>query len=129
MSADVGTSQIVEVSDHGHAVCTAQVNVPDGRPGTVQAFLRAESGHIAPGRRASLVDAVLDLPDVRSSTRLQATVPRGDGESLQRLRERCTSVTTHVAGCTVLVDAELALPLAVEPTLPRVPEARARAAR
>jgi len=69
--------------------------------------LHAESGHIPPGRRASLVDAVLDLPEVRSSARLEVAFRLGDTESLRRLQERCEEVTTHPAGWSALFDGNL----------------------
>src|SRR5665811_893171 len=63
---------------------------------------RAASGHIPPGSRARLVDAVLALPEVQDSQGLQATVPLGDAESLQRLRDRCEGMTTRPAGSSAL---------------------------
>jgi len=73
--------------------------------GTARTSLHAAAGHVAPGWRADLVDAVLDLPEVRASERLEATVPIGDGEFLDRLRERTTGAVTRPAGSTVLLDA------------------------
>lgn len=49
----------------------------------------------------------MDLPLVQSSERLEATVPLGDGESLQRLRERTEKLATRPAGSTALVDAQI----------------------
>ena len=69
--------------------------------------LRAESGHITPGRRASLVDAVLDRPEVRESARLEAAFPLGDAESLHRLEQRCEHVRTRPAGSSAIVEADL----------------------
>ena len=69
--------------------------------------LRAGPGHITPGRRASLVDAVLDLPEVQESARVEAAFRLGDGESLHRLRQRCEDVSTRPAGWSALVDANL----------------------
>ncbi len=60
-----------------------------------------------PGRRASLVDAVMDLPEVQASARLEATVPLGDTELLERLRQRTHNAVTRPAGCTALVDADI----------------------
>ena len=68
---------------------TAEVTTSEGSGGTAQPSLRAEPGHITPGRRASLVDAVLDLPEVQESARLEAAFRLGDGESLHRFQERC----------------------------------------
>ena len=42
---------------------------------------------------------------MRASERLEATVPIGDGEFLDRLRERTTGAVTRPAGSTVLLDA------------------------
>ncbi|HXL18204.1 MAG TPA: hypothetical protein VN961_11865, partial [Streptosporangiaceae bacterium] len=69
--------------------------------------LRAESGHITPGSRASLVDAVLDLPEVQDCARLEAAFPLGDWESLHRLEQRCADVSIHPAGASALVEATL----------------------
>ena len=69
--------------------------------------MRAESGHITPGRRASLVDAVLDLPEVRESARLEAAFPLGDTDSLHRLQQRCEHVRTRPAGSSAIVEADL----------------------
>jgi hypothetical protein len=75
--------------------------------GIAYASLRAAPGHIRPGRRASLVDALMDLPEVRASTRMQATIPLGDVELLQRLRERTQNPVTRAAGSTALLDAAI----------------------
>jgi hypothetical protein len=99
--------QHVEVSDGGRTVAAAEVTTPEGSGGTARALLRAEAGHIAPGRRASLVDAVLDLPEVRESARLEAALPLGDSESLHRLQQRCEDARTHPAGSSAIVEADL----------------------
>ena len=75
--------------------------------GTVRTSLLPSSGHTPPGSRASLVDAVMDQPEVQASSRLEATVPLGDAESLERLRERTKDAVTRPAGSTALVDADI----------------------
>jgi hypothetical protein len=101
------TSRHVEIKDGDQTVAAAEVTTSQEADGTAQASLRAASGHIAPGSRASLVDAVMDLPEVRASARLEATVPLGDGESIERLRERTDDTATRSAGSTALVDAKI----------------------
>ena len=98
--------QRVEVSDDDRTVATAEVTT-EGSGGTARVTLRAEPGHITPGRRASLVDAVLDLPEVQESARLEAAFPLGDSESLHRLQQRCEDVSTRPAGWSALIDADL----------------------
>jgi len=97
----------VEVSDGDRVVASAQVDTSPDTPDTAQASLHAESGHLPVGTRASLVDAVLDLPELQGGTHLEATVPLGDAESLQGLRERTDHMTTRAAGASALIDAEL----------------------
>ena len=104
---DPATSRHVEIKDGDQTVAAAEVTTSQPSGGTAQASLRAASGHIAPGRRASLVDAVLDLPEVQASGHLKAAVPLGDGESLERLRERTDDSTTRPAGSTALVEADI----------------------
>jgi hypothetical protein len=101
-------SRHVEVKDGDQTVAAAEVMSLQNAGGTtVRTSLLPSSGHAPPGSRASLVDAVLDLPEVQGSSRLEATVPLGDAESLERLRERTEDVVTRPAGSTALVDANI----------------------
>lgn len=104
---DRNRHQRIEVTDDDHPVAAADVITPEGPGGTATASLRAEAGHITPGRRANLVDAVLDLPEVQQSEHLKAVFPLGDTESLLRLKERCEDVSTRPAGSSAILEAEL----------------------
>jgi hypothetical protein len=95
----------VEVKDGDQTIAAAEV--AEHGDGTVRASLLPSSGHTPPGSRSSLVDTVMDQPEVRTGSRLEATVPLGDAESLQRLRERTEDAVTRPAGSTALVDADL----------------------
>jgi hypothetical protein len=97
----------VEVKFGDQTVAAAEVRPLERAEGIVRTTLHPSSGHIPPGSRASLVDAVLDLPEVQASSRLEATVPLGDSESLERLRERTEDLVTRPAGSTALVDADI----------------------
>ena len=95
----------VEIKDGDQTVAAAEVSQqPAGRPAR---RCTPRPGTCAPGRRADLVDAVVDLPEVQASSRLEATIPLGDGETLDRLRERTEETTSRAAGSTALVDASL----------------------
>jgi hypothetical protein len=95
----------VEIKDGDQTVAAAEVSRQPG--GTTRASLHAAAGHIAPGRRADLVDAVVDLPEVQECARLEATIPLGDTETLDRLRERTEDTTSRAAGSTALVDGSV----------------------
>ena len=98
--------QTVTIEDDGRLVASAQVH-PTDRAGVVHTDLHTESGPLPPATRAHLVDAVLEHPDVHSAHHLVATMPLGDTEMLQRVRERCADVEAHAAGATKIVDARL----------------------
>jgi hypothetical protein len=97
------TPRHVELWDNGQVVAAAEVIMAAG--GTARTSLHAASGHVAPGWRRDLVDAVMDLPEVRASRRLEATIPLGDGELLGRLRERTRDAVARPVGSTILIDA------------------------
>jgi hypothetical protein len=100
-------SHHIEVKEGEQTVATAEVTTLDDAEGTVRASLLPSSGPAPPGSRAGLVDAVMDLPEVQASSRLQATIPLGDADSLQRLRERTEDTVIRSAGSTALVDADI----------------------
>jgi hypothetical protein len=88
-------------------VTSAGIGAPADRSQPVRAVLQARSGHIPPGSRSALVDAVIDSPEVQDRDRLVASVPLGDAESLLRLQDRCDDVTSRAAGSTAIVEADL----------------------
>jgi hypothetical protein len=100
-------SHRVEVKDGDQTVAAAEVTKIEHADGTIRTSLLPPSGPTPQGSRASLVDAVMDLPEVQASSRLEATIPLGDAESLERLRERSEDTVTRAAGSTALVDADL----------------------
>jgi hypothetical protein len=100
-------SRRVEVKDEDKTVAAAEVTPPDDPEGAVRTSFLPSRGATPPGSRARLVDAVMDLPEVQASPRLEATVPLGDSESLEQLRERTEETVTRPAGSTALVDARI----------------------
>jgi hypothetical protein len=105
---DPETSRHVEVrDDDDHTAAVAEVTTARGPDGTVRASMYAKSEHVRPGDRAALVDEVMGLPEVKASGRVEAAVPLGDAESVERLRERTDDAVLRAAGGTTLLDANL----------------------
>jgi hypothetical protein len=98
-------SRHIEVTDENRMVAAADVAASGDPGGTARTSLRAESGHVRPGKRSDLVDAVMALPEVQASARLEASVPLGDSETLERLHQRTEETVTRPAGSTALVEA------------------------
>jgi len=87
--------QHIVIHDDGRLLAEAVV---ESHPDLVDAMLRVEAGHIAPGTTTRLVDAVLDLIQVPPGTPLEMTFPTGQAEMLEQIRRRCPDLTTRVAG-------------------------------
>ena len=96
----------IQVEVDGHVVAAARVSQTDD-PEVVRSAMHVESGHLPAGSRTKLVDAVLEDPQVSAASHLAASVPTGDTELLDRLRERARSIEIRAAGATALVEADL----------------------
>jgi hypothetical protein len=106
--ADPKTPRHIEIKDEGgDTVAEAEVTTARGPEGTVRTSMHAKDPYVRRGYRADLVDAVMDLPEVQASDRVEAAIPCGDGESLQRLRERTEGLQARVAGATTLLDGDI----------------------
>ena len=97
----------VTVEEDGHVVAEASVRI-HAQDRSVQADLHLEAGHLPVGIRTRLVDAVLDRTAAAPGTRLDVTLPAGDGEILDRLRERCDALQTRPAGASCLATGSVA---------------------
>lgn len=96
----VSNPQVVTVEDAGRLVARATVYADKHQ--ILYAQLHVEAGHLPVGTRTRLVDAVLDQAAVRRAARFTVTLPAGDGEILDRLRQRCRQVETRTAGASCL---------------------------
>jgi hypothetical protein len=106
--SDGARPQISIDDEEGRQVGMAAIDVVDDS--TVRASLHVEPGHLEPGTRARLVDAVLDAPEVSSRRHVEVAVPLGDGEMLDRVRERSDNERSRAAGTSCLIDADLPEP-------------------
>jgi hypothetical protein len=99
------TPRIVIDGDDGRLLAVARIDLLHGD--VARASLHVAPGHLPPGTRSRLVDAVFDDPDVRTCRQVQITLPLGDFEILDRVRQRGVIATFRAAGSTCLVEAEL----------------------
>jgi hypothetical protein len=98
--------QTILIEADGRTLASAEVHLTD-EPGVVHSDLHVASGQLPGGTRSRLVDAVLDSPEMGEADRMLATMPLGDTEMLDRVRERCDDVEARAAGATKLVEARL----------------------
>jgi hypothetical protein len=105
---DPKTTRRVEIKDdEDRTAAVAEVTTAEGPEGTVRTSMYPKIEHVRPGDRTALVDEVMGLPEVRESNRVEATVPYGDAESIERLRERTDDAALRAAGGTTLLDANV----------------------
>lgn len=105
---DPEKSRHVEIKDDDdRTAAVAEVTTAKGPDGTVRTSMYAKNEHVRPGDRAALVDEVMGLPEVKASDRVEASVPFGDVESVERLRERTDDAVLRAAGGTTLLDANV----------------------
>lgn len=101
------TPRRVEIRDESdRSVAGAEVSTASGADGTVRVSTHVDA-YAGSGHRQSLIDTVMDLPEVQASERVEATIPSGDAESLNRLRERTEDAQARAAGSTILFDANV----------------------
>ena len=100
------TPQYITLTDEGQLLAEATIRSATHRP-SIHADLHVEAGHLPVGTRTRLVDAVLDATAVEPGIHLQVTLPAGDGEILDRLRERCDDLQTRSAGASCLATGTL----------------------
>ena len=104
--SDTDQQQHITIDHEGQALATADLE-SSADTHTISASMHVESGHLPTGTRTQLVDAVVDRASALQAERLQASLRAGDGEILDRLRERCPDVDARAAGASCLADAQL----------------------
>ena len=100
------TPQYITLTDDGQLLAEATIRSATHRP-SVHADLHCEAGHLPVGTRTRLVDAVLEATAAEPGIQLLVTLPAGDGEILDRLRQRCDNLQTRAAGASCLATGTL----------------------
>ncbi len=77
---------------------------------TVHLCFHVSGGHLPRDARQQLIEKVLSLPELLAAVELHATVPMGDSELINGLREHCDHLSTRAAGATCLLDGDLIQP-------------------
>jgi len=95
---------LVISGENGRPLAGADIEL-DGS--TARAALYVEAGHLPAGTRTRLVDAVFSTPQIYTCQQVQVTLPVGDTEILDRVRQLYPTGQTRTAGTTCMFDADL----------------------
>lgn len=96
----------VRVETDGRVLAEADIR-RTGEPGIVVSTMHVESGHLPVGTGTRLVDAVIEQALLGEAELLVATMPLGDTEMLDRVRQRSDAVAARAVGATKIVEARL----------------------
>jgi hypothetical protein len=96
-----GKTSRVLVETEGRQVAAADV-IEDGP--VVRLAFGVDRGHLPVQVRHRLVDAVFELPVMRTGRAVQAAIPLGDVDLLGGIRAHCQHMEARAAGSTCLVD-------------------------
>ena len=97
----------VSIKAHGETLAEATISPPDG-DGEARVDVSTESGHLPVGARQSLADAIHDVLTEVHAVRVSATVPLGDAEMIEGIRDHLNDVELRAAGATSLIEGKVA---------------------
>ena len=98
-------TQII-VEDDGEVLARATVSDADG-DGESRAQVEMASGHLPVGTRQKVVDAVQEAVTDHHTRRLTATVPCGDAELVEGIRDHLDHVELRAAGATSIIRGDV----------------------
>ena len=96
----------ITLEEDGRLLAEATLSEVD-EAGRLQAQVHVEAGHLPPGTRQAMADALHERVQSTSAAHLTAAVPLGDGELIDGIRRPLTDVTLRAAGVTSLIDGDL----------------------
>lgn len=94
------------IEEDGQVVAEATVLPPDSG-GEARAQVTVAPGHLPPGTRQRVADAVHDVVTDDAPERLTASVPLGDAELVQGIRSHLEEAETQAAGSTCIIRGKL----------------------
>ena len=96
----------ITVEDGGEVVAHATVVTPDGT-GEALAEVSMAPGHLPIGTRQKVADAVHEAVVADHASHLTASVPQGDAELVDRIRDRLSDVHVRSAGASSIIEGDI----------------------
>ena len=96
----------VSINVHGETVAEATISPPDD-DGQARVDVHTESGHLPVGARKRMADAIHEAVTEDEADRISATVPLGDAELVEGIREHLVDVELRAAGATSIIEGRL----------------------
>jgi len=96
----------IRVEENGQVLAQATVSPPDEN-NQARAQVHVAAGHLPVDTRRKLADAVREAVTEDHAERLTATVPVGDAELVERIRDHLSDVELRAAGSTSIIEGEI----------------------
>ena len=96
----------VSIKAHGETLVEATISPPDG-DGEARVDVHTESGHLPAGARQRMADAIHEVVTEDEASRISATVPMGDAELAEGIRDHLTDVELRAAGATSIIEGAI----------------------
>jgi ribulose-5-phosphate 4-epimerase/fuculose-1-phosphate aldolase len=96
----------LSITENGQVLAEATVVPPDPQ-GEARAQVSVAPGHLPVGTRRKMADAVHDAVVADEAARLTATVPLGDAELVDGIREHLSEAQIRAAGSTSIIRGDM----------------------
>ena len=96
----------ISVEDGGEVVAQATVTTPEGT-GAAHAEVSMAPGHLPVGTRRMVADAVHEAVVADHAGHLTASVPQGDAELVDGIRDHLSDVHVRAAGATTIIEGDV----------------------
>jgi hypothetical protein len=102
----MGNEKQISVEEGGSVLAEATVSLANDN-GEAHAQVSVAPGHLPVGTRQKVVDAVHEAVIEDHTQRLRATVPLGDAELVEGLRNHLDDVVLRAAGATSIIEGDV----------------------
>jgi hypothetical protein len=96
----------ITVEDGGEVVARATVITPDGT-GAAHAEVSMAPGHLPVGTRQRVADTVHEAVVADHAAHLTASVPQGDAELVDGIRDHLSDVRMRAAGASTIIEGDV----------------------
>jgi len=103
----VNDDRHVTIEAHGETLAEATISNPDD-DAAVRVAVHMASGHLPAGARHRLTEAIHEVVLDDHAERLTATVPLGDAELVEGIREHLSDPELRAAGSTSIIQGDVA---------------------
>ena len=106
METNMTDDRHVTIKAHGETVAEATISTP-GDDAEVHVDVHVASGHLPAGARQRLADAIHEAVVEDHAERLTATLPLGDAELVEGVRDHLNDAELRAAGSTTIIEGNI----------------------